>query len=78
MEDSHCGLIVICITVIRRREDSQGKRPIIVSHLVFVTLAVDLVSPDDEIELIIFEEGLALDGTVEIAAASQFIVLKLV
>jgi hypothetical protein len=46
--------------------------------LVFVALAVDLVSPDDEIELIIFEEALALDGTVEIAAASQFIVLKLV
>lgn len=78
MKDGNCGLVVVCITVIRRREDSQGKGPIVLSHLVLVALAIHFVSPDDEIELIVFEEALALDGTVEIAAAPQFIVLELV
>ena len=67
---------MVSITVIRRGEDRQGDWPIIVRHLVFVALAIDLMSPYDQTELITLQESLTLGRTVEIAAASQLIILK--
>ena len=76
MKDGNSGLVVISITVIRRGEDSQGERSIMFRHLVFVALAIHFMSPYDQTELITLQESLTLGRTVEIAAASQLIILK--
>lgn len=72
---SHSCLVAVGAAVVGRREESQSQRHSIVIVLVFEAVEGDFVAPNDQLELVVFEELLGLDGTVEVGTPPISIVV---
>lgn len=69
---------MICIAVIRSRENGECERGVALRNLIFVSFLCDLMPSNDETQLIIPKKRLTLNRTIEIATISEFIVHEII